>query len=146
MTSTELVAPLDLECLQELFNFFSEHGKFVPLLQKLCWTNKQKQSVKGAGLYCFTQTMNKNISVTTFLYVGRTRTLHQRFNQHRNAWLNKYVLLHPNYQFHWGYVRQEDVPSDYCSVAESETAIWKFKKELGLTTGKELQRLTKTTV
>lgn len=143
MTSTERFKNVDCKMTQELFNLFFEHGKFVPLLQKLCWTNKEKQSVKGSGLYCFTEVVNKNISISTFLYVGRTQTLHKRFNEHRNAWLNRYVLMNPSCQLHWGYVHEKDMPIDFGTVGEMENWCWRNTKKLGLIAGKELQRLAR---
>ena len=129
---------LDCELIHDLFNLFSQCGTVVPLLQRLCWNNEKKQSVKGPGLYCFTEVQNKLTSCSTFLYVGRTQTLNKRFNEHRRAWLNKYVLANPKYHLHWGYICAENLSNDFGSVQQVETWCWRNKEKLGLSLGTKL--------
>ena len=100
--------------------------------------NEKKQSVKGPGLYCFTEVQNKLTSCSTFLYVGRTQTLNKRFNEHRRAWLNKYVLANPKYHLHWGYICAENLSNDFGSVQQVETWCWRNKEKLGLSLGTKL--------
>ena len=138
MTMTKQAEILDCESIDTLFNLFSQCGTVVPLLQRLCWNNEKKQSVKGPGLYCFTQVQNKITSCSTFLYVGRTQTLNKRFNEHRRAWLNKYVLANPKYHLHWGYICAENLSSDFGSVEQVETWCWRNKEKLGLSLGTKL--------
>ena len=138
MTMTKQAEILDCELIHDLFNLFSQCGTVVPLLQRLCWNNEKKQSVKGPGLYCFTEVQNKLTSCSTFLYVGRTQTLNKRFNEHRRAWLNKYVLANPKYHLHWGYICAENLSNDFGSVQQVETWCWRNKEKLGLSLGTKL--------
>ena len=138
MTMTKQAEILDCELIHDLFNLFSQCGTVVPLLQRLCWNNEKKQSVKGPGLYCFTEVQNKLTSCSTFLYVGRTQTLNKRFNEHRRAWLNKYVLANPKYHLQWGYICAENLSNDFGSVQQVETWCWRNKEKLGLSLGTKL--------
>ena len=128
----------DWDVIGDVHKIFSKHGKFISLVERLCWSRDMNWNMRIPGVYCFAEQTNKLFDPFVFLYVGRTQDLHKRFCEHKHRWLRDYVLAYPKNQIWWGYILEENIPSEFGSMSVLENQCWRYEKELGLIRGERL--------